>query len=234
MSFETDIQQLDAGELVMLFEVNLAPLGSSTIYRFCPSNEGTGSVYFDGNEYVNMPITAEGFERTGNGPIPKPKLRISNITRYMHSALQANDDLLGAKVTRIVTFSDYLDGGSNQNSVGYFPKDIYVIDRKAVHNNVYIEWELASSIDQSGVKLPQRIALRNICTHRYRTHNGSSFVYSNATCPYVGTSYFDADGNTTSAANDKCGKSLSACKLRFGANAELPARFFPAINRSRY
>ena len=235
MSFEQDIQQLDVGELVMLFEIDLAPLGSATIYRFCPSNTGTGSVYFDNNEYLNMPIAAEGFERNGNGPAPKPKLRISSISRYLHAALEANDDLLGARVTRIVTLSEYLDGGSEASSVGMFPKDIFVIDRKAVHNNIYVEWELASSLDQSGTKLPQRMALRNICTHRYRVAGGSGgFTYTNATCPYTGSNCFNQNNESTTAVNDKCGKTLSACRARFGDDAELPARFFPAVNRSRY
>jgi lambda family phage minor tail protein L len=235
MSFEQDIQKLDADGLVTLFEIDLSPLGSATIYRFCPSNTGSGSVYFDGNEYSNMPIAADGFERNGNGPAPKPKLRVSNVTRYLHSALDLHNDLLGARVTRIVTMAEYLDGGNNENNVGFFPKDIFVIDRKAVHNNVYIEWELASNLDQSGTKLPQRMALRNICTHRYRSIGANGgFSYINATCPYTGNTCYNGDNETTTAANDKCAKTLAACKLRFGDDAELPARFFPAVNRSRY
>ena len=90
-------------------------------------------------------------------------------------------------------------------------------------------------MDQEGRKLPGRQVLKDACTHIYRFPDGmGDFDYTNATCPYVGTDYFEATGaSTNDPALDKCGKKLSDCRLRFGQHGVLPTRAFPGVARVR-
>jgi phage-related protein len=75
--------------------------------------------------------------------------------------------------------------------------------------------------------------LRDVCSQIYRRWNGSAFDYVKATCPYVGAASYDKLGNYVSSAGDVCGLRVSDCKLRFGANNELPYLGFPALARVR-
>ena len=87
-----------------------------------------------------------------------------------------------------------------------------------------VEFELAASFDLEGVALPRRQIVQNVCPWTYR----------GAECGYTGLSYFNGnDAAVTSAAQDACGKRLSSCKKRFGANAELPFGGFPAAGLIR-
>lgn len=105
-----------------------------------------------------------------------------------------------------------------------FPVDIFYIDRKASETREVVEFELASSFDVAGVQLPRRQIVQNVCTWRYR----------GAECGYTGTNYFDAnDAAVGTLALDVCGKRLSSCKVRFGANDPLPFGSFPAAGLTR-
>lgn len=105
-----------------------------------------------------------------------------------------------------------------------FPTDIFFIDRKASETRDLVEFELASSFDVAGVQLPRRQIIQNVCPWRYR----------GTECGYSGTSYFDAnDAPVGTLAQDVCGKRLSSCKARFGANNPLPFGSFPAAGLTR-
>lgn len=105
-----------------------------------------------------------------------------------------------------------------------FPDDIYFVDRKSAETRDAVEFELASSFDVAGVQLPRRQIIQNVCIWKYR----------GAECGYTGTSYFNAvDQPVGSAGLDVCGKRLSSCKARFGANAPLPFGSFPSAGLIR-
>ena len=94
-----------------------------------------------------------------------------------------------------------------------FPEDIYFIDRKASENRMFIEFELASSLDLNGVKLPRRQVLQNICP----------WIYRSAECSYAGGAVADInDDSVTDLALDVCGKRVVSCKLRHGVTSTLP------------
>jgi lambda family phage minor tail protein L len=188
-------------------------------------------VYFDGNEYVPVPITITGFEWNGQGVLPNPTLQISNINKIIMSAVLSYNNLTGATFTRTRTFRKHLDDGIDPDPSMVFPRDVFRINRKVAQNKVYMEFELATPHDQEGVKIPGRQMLRNACTHRYRVWDPDTltFDYSKATCPYTSASYFKPDDSATVyPAEDKCGKHLSSCRARFGT-APLPTRAFPGI-----
>lgn len=115
----SDLQSVSPSAVIELFELqlDLALHGSSTIYRFHAgaSLNATGQITWNGNAYTRYPVTAEGFEYTGNGQLPQPKLRVSNVEGNITTILQlvnattAGNDLIGAKIVRIRTLARYLD-----------------------------------------------------------------------------------------------------------------------------
>ena len=52
-------------------------------------------------------------------------------------------------------------------------------------------------------------------------------------CPYTGSACYTKNGETTTAANDDCGRRLSDCVLRFGQENPLPYGGFPGLARIR-
>jgi len=107
-----------------------------------------------------------------------------------------------------------------------FSDEIWYIDRKAIENNTYVQFELSAAHDVAGVKLPGRAVVANGCPWKYRSGDG---------CSYTGTNYFDIDNNPVSSADDDvCAKTFKACEKRFpGDGTEIPFGGFPgAGNKS--
>lgn len=187
--------EFSPGSLVTLFQLDLNPLGVATILYFTSDNMGDGTeIVFEGKTYTQVDVAANGFEFSGTGPIPTPSLSVSNVGGFLGSLLQDYGDLVGAGVTRIRTFSSFLDGEADRAGlVAYeeyaFPKDIYTVEQKTSHTKLLVEWKLSSALDQQGRMLPARQVLRDNCLHTYRYWNGSAFDYSRATCPYKGGSF---------------------------------------------
>ena len=225
-------QSFSPDDMVVLFELDATTIGGS-ILRFTSSAWEDKEIKFDDNTYSPVPVEAEGFEWNGRGTFPTPTLRVSNVNKVASAAVIDYEDLLGATVKRTRTFRQFLDDGTSPDPTATFPIDIYKVERKTAHNKVFIEWELSSAIDQEGRRLPGRQVLRDACTHKYRTWNGSAFDYSNVTCPYVGSALFDETGTAATNETDRCGKKLSDCRLRFGEHGKLPTRAFPGLARIR-
>lgn len=228
-----EIQKIAPSAIIELFELqlNAAQHGVSTTYRFHAgtSLNNNGELIWNGNNYMRFPIEAEGFEYTGNGQLPRPKVRCSNILGTITALLLSlPNGLEGAKVTRIRTLARYLDAGNFPGSVNpfgdpdpsaEFPREIYFIDRKSAENRDVVEFELCAAFDLAGVRSPKRQCI-NLCQWGYRS----------AECSYTGSNYFnDKDNPVGSLAQDVCGKRLSSCQARFGATAELPFGSFPGI-----
>lgn len=226
----TDAQRLEQDAVIDLFEMDLRDFGQGVL-RFCTAPVDGEAAKFNGYTYFPVPVKAEGFKWDGEGTLPTPTLTMSAMNAEITSLLRANDDLVGAPVKRIRTYRRYLDDGISPDSQAHFPVESYVIERKASHNSVMVEFELSVYFDQEGKKIPGRQVIRDTCSHAYRIWNGSEFVYANVTCPYAGGDYFRPNGEPTSlASEDQCGKRLSDCQLRFG-NANLPFYGFPGAGR---
>jgi lambda family phage minor tail protein L len=228
-TIKTKIQTLVPGQLVELY--NLNSIDEATTYNFCNGVMDNGAmVVFGGVSYTPLPVESEGWENTGEGKLPRPIMRVSNVTGVLQSAVNANNDLVGWTLTRRRTFYQYLDAGSSPDPTAQFPIDSFIIDRKTKQSNSIIEWELTALLDIENIQIPRKQAL-GTCTHRYRNYVGSAFVYTDVTCPYTGTSYFTDAGSATTAALDNCGRRLRDCKLRFGTTAILPYEGFPNIKK---
>lgn len=230
----SDVQQLSPGKLVTMYILDCTSLGGST-YRFIPATISGTTVYFNSQEYLPIDIEATGFECSGKGQLPRPKIRISNTTNTLAGAIIEYDDLLGAVVTRRRTFQKYLDGQPEADPLAKFPDDTYIIERKVMQNKYFVEWELSAYMDFEGRQLPNRQILRDTCMWTYRTWDSDelSFDYTKAVCPYTGTDMFKRDGTvTTISGEDICGKRLSDCDLRYG-NDPFPFSGFPGVGKLR-
>jgi len=136
------------------------------------------NIIWQGNTYQKFPCQAEGFEFDGSsGSIPRPTFTISNILGTITAlfatvnAVTANNDLNGAKFTRIRTLARYLDaanftGGTNPfgtpDTTQELPQEIYFIDRKVVENREIVQFELASELELINLKLPKRVVTRDL------------------------------------------------------------------------
>lgn len=236
MDTQADIQRasqsLDPGNLVQLFIVDLSPIGVNEQWSFCP----TGQATFRDIVFSHADVEAEGFEWSGRGTMPQPKIRITNSTRLISAAAAAYQDLIGAKLTRFRTYKQFLDDGETPNPDAIFSPDIYVFERKTSHNKFQVEWSLSSSMDQQGRLIPGRPVLRDYCMWRYRAWNGekNEFDYSHVQCPYEGAASYDVNGNPTTPDKDKPSRKLTTCcQARFGKNAVYPFGGFPGVARAR-
>jgi lambda family phage minor tail protein L len=224
MPLANDVQSLNPGGIVELFVLDATVLGGS-IYRFHSGTaQDMSDIVFDGNTYSAFPIDASGFELSTKGTLPRPSLRIANITGLIGALTRDLGDLVGAKVTRIRTLVKYLDavnfsdGNPLADPSQTFPEDVYYVNRKTSENRVHIEFELASAMDLHGTKVPRRQIIQNVCT----------WVYRSTECTYSGGAVAKANDEATTDINqDSCGKRLSSCKLRFGETSILPYGGFP-------
>ena len=174
-------QEINPGAIVELFTLTLDSTlhGASTVYRFHngANLNSNGKVVWNGNEYERFPIQCEGFEFTGRGTLPRPRISISNILGTITAIMQnvnettIGNDLNGTKLVRIRTLVRFLDavnfpGNTNPHGTpdptAEFPQEIYFLDRKISENRGVVQWEAISALDLVNVKLPKRIATRSI------------------------------------------------------------------------
>jgi lambda family phage minor tail protein L len=174
----TDLQKINPSAIIELFTLTTdATLhGSAQTYRFHngTSLNANGDIIWAGNQYLKMPIQAEGFAFQ-KGQLPRPTLTISNalgtITAILLNVNQVTtgNDLTGATVTRIRTLARYLDSVNfpgNTNPLGTpdptaeFPQEIYKIDRKSSENRETVTFELAAVFDLAGIRAPKRQCTR--------------------------------------------------------------------------
>lgn len=227
-SVYAELATLAPNAIIELFQLELVAAihGTSDIYYFHAGVNAnvTGNIVWNGNPYVRLPIQAEGFDYSSGGTLPRPTLSVANLGGEISALLlQANaitpgNDLGGAKVTRIRTLKKFLDGEANADPHAKFPDEIWYVDRKSAESREVVQWELASKFDMAGMMMPKRQIIANICQWEYRS----------AECGYTGTNYFnERDQSVGTLAQDRCGKRLGSCKLRFGATAELPFGSYP-------
>ena len=174
----TDLQKVNPSAIIELFALQTVAAihGSTQTYRFHNGSNlnNSGDIIWAGNQYLKMPIEAEGFAFQ-KGQLPRPTLTISNalgtITAILLNvnSVTTGNDLTGATVTRIRTLARYLDavnfpGGTNPlgtpDPTAEFPQEIYKIDRKASETREAVQFELAAPTDLAGIRIPGRQCTR--------------------------------------------------------------------------
>ena len=181
------LQSINPGAIIELFTLTLDSTlhGSSTVHRFHNGSNmnANGNIVWAGNSYEKFPIQCEGFDFGSTGTLPRPTISVSNIFGTITTLLQGvnqttiGNDLNGTKLVRIRTLAKFLDAVNfegNTNPYGTpdpnaeFPQEIYFLDRKITESRDLVQWEAISALDLVNVKLPKRIATRElfpgICT----------------------------------------------------------------------
>ena len=222
----SDLQAVAPSAIIELFELALdATLhGSSDVWRFHngSNTNNNGELIWNGQTYMYMrfPVECDGFEYSGKGMLPQPKLRISNIMGTITALLLAantttpGNDLIGAKLTRIRTLAKFLDPGNFPGSVNptadptvEFPREVFFLSQKSAETRDVVEFTCSASFDLQDVRAPKRQCISNIC----------QWVYRGTECGYSEAVYYDANDNPVATSNlDVCGKRLSSCKVRYG------------------
>lgn len=217
-----NLRRLDPSTRVLLYTLDATPItpAATPIYF---QDASRSPVVFQGTEYRPWPIEVRGFARTSRGQLPRPTLRISNVfANEIGELADAYDDLIGARLTRLVTFERYLDGQAGADPLAVFERDLYLVERLVSRTLSLLEFELVCALDVEGVRIPRRIVAPNFCSWEYRSEecgwDGSAPWYD-ATNEQVGDQQLDV-----------CSRDLAGCRLRWGrsgAGAILRAGLFP-------
>jgi len=208
-------QKESTDEFVELFIVDATSLGADIYYITNSSLDGD-NIFFDGNEYISLPIKGEGWEWNGAGKAPIPRVTIADKYQEFTALANQYSDLTGSTFIRRRTHVRYLDGQSDADPTQVTAPDIFIMDRISEWPVGAITWELTSPAEQMGVTLPRRKCWRDFCPFTYRQWDGSDFNYENVTCQYTGGLYFDINDNPTGPEGDVCSKRLRSCKKRVG------------------
>ena len=250
MSLHADYQKLEPGDEIRLFEIDGSAFNMGDILYFhgynIPHTEAeifaaggdesklpAKSIWWQGTEYKAWPCELEGIESSTSGSDAQPTLRVGNINGSISALCLYYDDLAQARVTIRETQKQYLDSRnfSEENSTAdptQEKRHLYFIDTKSLETDELVEFTLSSPMDLQGVLIPTR-QYHSLCTwcirNKYRSGDG---------CDYAGTRYFDKNNKPVDdPSKDVCNGTLSACKLRFGENNELPFGGFPGTSLIR-
>ena len=212
MSIKGDIQGLSPGAVIQLFVLDLARYGEPSVYFHAGTNKLHTDVVWQGITYVRYPVYASGFAWKGQGTLPRPHFLASNVTGIISAMCREFSDLVGSPLTRKRTLARYLDavnfpdGNPLANPNEHFPDDVFYVNQKVRASVDVVEFELAVAFDAEGVQLPRRQVIANSCPWRYRGDG----------CGYAGGPVADInDLPTSDPAQDKCGKRLKSCRMRF-------------------
>lgn len=253
-----DFQRPDPSAIIELFELQLFTdiHGTNDIYRFHAGTNlvNNGEVVWRGNSYLRMPVEADGFEYNGQGTLPRPKIRVSNILGTITAILLTlPNGLEAAKVTRIRTLAKYLDAANYPAPGTLLLEDSSILlledgssfllepvnatedySAEFPREIYYIDRKTAENRQIVEFELVSVLDLAGVrAPKRQCISNICQWVYRSTECGYTGTNYFDSEDNpVASATADVCGKRLDSCKARFGATAELPFGSFPGVGNS--
>lgn len=212
------------GALIQLFELDLSVQGGGHIYWHNGSNEFGTDVVWNAKTYARTPIEASGFDVSGTGKLPRPTLKVANVSQLVGNMARQFNDILGCKVIRRRTFAKYLDavnfvsGNPTADPYAEFPPDVFYVNRKSQEDKELVIWELVSALDLQGVSIPKRQIVANNC----------SWVFppsaKHPECPYSG-------GLTTC---DHTLYGINGCKVHFpGTTVGYPFGGFPGATIGR-
>tara|TARA_R110002020_G_scaffold169692_3_gene359030 strand:- start:1833 stop:2534 length:702 start_codon:yes stop_codon:yes gene_type:complete len=223
--FNADQQGLNGDAIIELITVDVtsAVSGPTLVeeFNFCNWGQTNGlTVSYAGTNFLPIPYKSEGFAITNEGVPPNPSITIANIGLQVTALVNSYDDLLGAKLIRRRVLARYLDDGATPDPNAHWPNEVWFIQQKSIESKLSVTFELSTPFDLDGVTLPKRRALRYACP----------WVYRGPECGYTGVARADAkDQPTSDLAQDKCGKRVKSCKLRYRGSQDLPYGGFPGL-----
>lgn len=158
MSISQDLKLPTISPYIELWEIDGHEIDGDLYWHF--TSHSDYPIAFGGVTYTPFPIQGSGFEASSNQP-PRPKLSLSNVTKYVQPFIQEHEELARVKVTRIRTLAKYLDGSPTADSSQMLPPEVFFIHRLVRLNNAAIEFELVSALELPGLKLPMGQVLRD-------------------------------------------------------------------------
>jgi lambda family phage minor tail protein L len=202
-----EFSKLNPFALISLFEIDTSDLVDNKLpttqhtlsFHNSAEDKINRTVYFGDattpNAYLPTPIEFINNELKGDGTqLPRPIVRVGNADGLASYYVKMTYGMIGAKVTRRRVFAKYLHGttwgGTNpwdwyvvpgDPNLGYRYQaaiDVFYIESIKSENKHYVEFELTSSIDVSGINIPRRRMYATNCSFEYR--NGSGCGYSDA------------------------------------------------------
>jgi lambda family phage minor tail protein L len=245
MALITDIQKLEPGGEIRLFEIDGTEYGADYLrfhghaiphtpeellaYEGSEEDLPAKSIIWQGQEYAAWPVQIEGISSSSDGTASRPTFAAGNVNGRVTALCLAFEDMLKFKLTVRETLAQYLDAanypeGNPTADPTQEALEIWYIDQKTSEDGEAVVWELSSpgEIDNHG--LPGR-QMTTFC--HWAMTNG----YRGPDCGYTGARMFDDEDNPTDdPALDQCKGCLSSCKLRFGENNELSFGGFPAVS----
>jgi phage-related protein len=254
-----ELQGINPTAIIELFqlELNADQHGVNQTYYFhngTRQNSGNNLV-FGGTTYIALPIEADGFAYSGQGSLPRPTLRVSNILSTITALLATlPNGLEGAKVTRLRTLARYIDDENfltktefitTQNNYVLTTQDGRALGVILEEGNpygtpdptalfpievYYVDRKSTENRNLVEFELASKFDLAGIRAPKRQCISRCQWVYRSAECGYTGTNYFDANDNpVVNTSEDVCGKKQSSCEARFGENNELPFGGYPGI-----
>ena len=250
------LQGIAPGALIELFqlELNVPQHGVAETYYFHAgtSLNNNGDLIWAGQPYMALPVEVEGFEYSGQGTLPRPKLRISNIMGTITALiLTLPEGLEGAKLTRIRTLARFID---NENFPGIdylltedgfalmYEDDTFIYQEAGnifgtpdptaefPREIYFVDRKSAENRSVVEFELASVFDMAGVRAPKRQCITRCQWVYRSVECSYTGTNYFDAsDVAVGNASQDVCGKRVDSCAARFGAVAELPFGGYPGI-----
>ena len=231
MSILGNLAAFNQGQWVELFTLDLTPYGADLLRFHGGVGETMQPVIWQGLEYTPFPVEVTGFAKSSTGAVARPSLKFANVTGAISQVLAITGGIEGARFTRKRTQVRYLDavnfagGNTTADPNSALPDDVFYLSQKVSESPDQVVFELTPSTDLQGVMLPRRQINAGYCSFKYRSE---ACGYAGGACATVG------DVPTTDITLDRCSKKLSGCKLRFGANGELPFGGFPAAGLVRF
>ncbi len=244
MKLITDIQQLEPGSELILFEIDGSDYGADVLRFHGHAIAHTAaelaaagaeadqlparSVWWQGNEYAAWPVQIDGIGANSDGTATRPKFSAGNVNGRITALCLAFEDLLEFKMTMHHTLGRYLDARNfPQGNVEADPTqesiEIWYIDQKANEDGESVSWELASPGDVGNESIGRQMT--TLC------HWCMTGGYRGPNCGYTGPNR-DKDGNLTDNPElDACDATLArGCEPRFGTGNELPFGGYPAVS----
>jgi lambda family phage minor tail protein L len=224
------LAQLRHDAEINMFVIDAQQIAGITLYLAAYTTETRQALVWQGQTYAPFPIEGEGWEVSGQGSLPRPRLRVANVLGQLGVLVRQYRGLRGAKVIRKRTLKKYLDavnfqeGNPRADPTAEFPDELWLIDKVNKRDPLVIEWELGSPMDVEGTMLPRGQVLADVCLVPYRSPE----------CGYTGPAVSTADGTpTTDMALDDCGNCLRGCRLRPWPGSVLNHGGFPGVGSFR-
>lgn len=133
---------------------------SNPIVRFANLEETGSTIVYRGFTYTCAPIGITGVGKTADGTLPRPSIAVGNTNRTI-AGIFGTTDLVGAKITRIITLAEYLDGQPGANTANY-QSTSFIVEQKASETYDQITYSLATPLEVLGKKLPRQQATQTI------------------------------------------------------------------------